>query len=506
MCIRDRLNFAVKNLDKLKKSLDLAQALVDTQDYVTQRKPDEAIEFLANRLTEIRKPRLKLIQSFKERSEIRVEEYRQRSIYGIKGIEPPWPTLKEWFNVWENGTLNVYSGISGTGKCLEENTLIEIPDGSRRTIREVVENKLDIYSIDPDTGEVSAKTPTDWIYSGEKECFEVTFKTGDKIVASKDHPILTDEGWVKIESLNQELIVARVWNLPNGKGLCENYESDNSESKSSDIFWDRVKSIKSVGIRKTYDLSVDTNHSFAANYTWVHNSWTCAYFSKYVAFDLNKKVLLITMENDKSSLDMRTAAIYYGIPFFDLRTGQIDLRAYNNWLDDTSLQSERGDVFIYDRGDVKNVLDIQSLIYKHQPDMTIIDAAYLIDHSGKKYSQGFDNQKQLVEEMMDVARDTDIPWLATNQLNESVLSMDNLRNAGFRTRGSKAWHHSPATSINGFITPEDALMGTISMAIGKNREGAGGAGEVFKIATDHQRMTFIEVEEYVDQEILDDLI
>ena len=44
------------------------------------------------------------------------------------------------------------------------------------------------------------------------------------------------------------------------------------------------------------------------------------------------------------------------------------------------------------------------------------------------------------------------------------------------------------------------------MAIGKNREGAGGAGEVFKIATDHQRMTFIEVEEYVDQEILDDLI
>ena len=345
------LNFAVKNLDKLKKSLDLTQALVDTQDYVKEKKPDEAIEFLSNRLTEIRKPRLKLIQSFKERSEIRVEEYRQRSIYGMKGIEPPWPTLKEWFNVWENGTLNVYSGISGTGK-----------------------------------------------------------------------------------------------------------------------------------------------------------SWTCAYFSKYVAFDLNKKVLLITMENDKSSLDMRTAAIYYGIPFFDLRTGQIDLKAYNNWLDDTSLQSERGDVFIYDRGDVKNVLDIQSLIYKHQPDMTIIDAAYLLDHSGKKFSQGYDNQKELVEEMMDVARDTKIPWLATNQLNESVLSMEDKRNAGFKTRGSKSWHHSPATSINGFITPEDVLMGTISMAIGKNREGAGGAGEVFKIATDHQRMTFIEVEEYVDQEILDDLI
>ena len=46
---------------------------------------------------------------------------------------------------------------------------------------------------------------------------------------------------------------------------------------NSDIFWDRIASIESVGIEETYDLTVEEDHNFVANGIIVHNSHTAAY-------------------------------------------------------------------------------------------------------------------------------------------------------------------------------------------------------------------------------------
>jgi DNA polymerase-3 subunit alpha len=49
------------------------------------------------------------------------------------------------------------------------------------------------------------------------------------------------------------------------------------EVAESDIFWDAVVSVTPVGIRETYDLTVEGDHNFIANGLIVHNSHSTAY-------------------------------------------------------------------------------------------------------------------------------------------------------------------------------------------------------------------------------------
>jgi DNA polymerase-3 subunit alpha len=46
---------------------------------------------------------------------------------------------------------------------------------------------------------------------------------------------------------------------------------------NSDVFWDRIVSIKAVGVEDVYDLEVDGDHNFVADGLIVHNSHSAAY-------------------------------------------------------------------------------------------------------------------------------------------------------------------------------------------------------------------------------------
>jgi error-prone DNA polymerase len=55
---------------------------------------------------------------------------------------------------------------------------------------------------------------------------------------------------------------------------------DSSELKRlavSDVYWDRVVSVEPVGMRETYDLTVESNHNFVANDLIVHNSHAASF-------------------------------------------------------------------------------------------------------------------------------------------------------------------------------------------------------------------------------------
>ncbi len=60
--------------------------------------------------------------------------------------------------------------------------------------------------------------------------------------------------------------------------IAECLESEKlANAARSDVFWDRVESIEYVGIRETYDLTVEIDHNFVADGLIVHNSHTAAY-------------------------------------------------------------------------------------------------------------------------------------------------------------------------------------------------------------------------------------
>lgn len=66
-------------------------------------------------------------------------------------------------------------------KCLAEDTEVWLADGSKKTIREIVQKKLNVITLD---GE---RTPSEFHDNGEQEVFEVTLDNGRTIQATSNH-------------------------------------------------------------------------------------------------------------------------------------------------------------------------------------------------------------------------------------------------------------------------------------------------------------------------------
>ncbi len=114
----------------------------------------------------------------------------------------------------------------------------------------------------------------------------------------------------------------------------------------SDVFWDRIESIEPVGIRDTYDLTVDVDHNFVADGLIVHNSHSaayahvtyqtaylkCYYPAEFMAAllsseidDGNKRDMLVDHIADarKMGVDVLPPDVNRGSPDFDVVNGKI---------------------------------------------------------------------------------------------------------------------------------------------------------------------------------------
>ena len=648
-----------------------------------------------------------IVTSFKEEPKARFDQYLDDKTKPIRGILPAWEGMEDAFSVYENGTLNVILGIVSTGKCVEENTVCISGNGVRMTIKQIVENKKDIFSIDPETGDFSQKTPTDWFYSGEKECVELKFKTKDTLVVSYDHPILTDRGWIKAKDLQEREIIARVGKLPKPKTclpkvcndeitliaalMADGTISDRKSTKytkqdkklvqlmketckrldiefyktpsqqknenlnwtvralkvaelldkykipastshdkklpnfffklpdnnlkrfvsvfwnhdgrigidsdgklelsvtsssqhliddirqillrlgifsiksyirteldtdqwqlsvpgqehkkflrkfdilkedvgefglrksgyikksvikdsplkySNNVFWDRLVSITPVGKKRTYDLSVEGTHSFEAAYTHVHNSWLSCCTAQCAAFYQNKKVLLISMENPKRSMDDRLESLYYKLPFGDLKKGLIDLRTERYWKESLhKLTEEDGDILVVDSNTVKNVSDMNYQIEAFNPDFVILDGGYKL--ASEHGSMGYEKSSETLQAIEDSAKNFDIPILATSQLNETAQKAVGGRETAFSSRFNKEWLMNPTSVCCLVQTPDDLLYNRVKCIISKAREAGdiSGVADHFYINQDRVRMDFSQIkDEYLDLEGINSLL
>lgn len=95
-------------------------------------------------------------------------------------------------------------GQEKIGKCVAESAEVLLADGSVRTIREIVENRIDtpVLSYNEETGKfVQTKIKEYWC-NGEKEVWEVKTRTGRKIKTTLNHQYLTQDGWKYLEQIS----------------------------------------------------------------------------------------------------------------------------------------------------------------------------------------------------------------------------------------------------------------------------------------------------------------
>ncbi len=148
--------------------------------------------------------------------------------------------------------------------CLAGDTLIQKADsGERVSMKELAQRKFQepirVLALD-DNNKLRPSKMTKVFYSGKKEVFELATESGRKIKASANHPFFKLEGWKRLDELKIGDSIA-IFNIPNIQMLA-----------TSDIYWDKIVSIKLLGVEDVYDATVENYHNFLANDIVVHNS------------------------------------------------------------------------------------------------------------------------------------------------------------------------------------------------------------------------------------------
>ena len=103
----------------------------------------------------------------------------------------------------ERDGLIAFEAPEKRGKCIAEDSEILLEDGGIVTIREYVEKEMTYKIIvqNQQTKKFIAQAPTQLWSNGEKECFEVTTRTGRRVTTTGNHEYQTPTGWRFLDDL-----------------------------------------------------------------------------------------------------------------------------------------------------------------------------------------------------------------------------------------------------------------------------------------------------------------
>jgi glycine dehydrogenase len=141
--------------------------------------------------------------------------------------------------------------------CVSKGTLVKLPSGLEKKIEDLspIENIItyDLKKSIMITGKLRGKYQT-----GNKECIELTFGGNRKLTCTPDHFILTANGWLEAKDI-----------YPGNNRVIAISEEYNNFNKA--IIHLGIISVKNVGIKEVYDITVAEHHNFLANGIVVHN-------------------------------------------------------------------------------------------------------------------------------------------------------------------------------------------------------------------------------------------
>jgi replicative DNA helicase len=145
--------------------------------------------------------------------------------------------------------------LSDLRECVTGDTLVNLSDGSRVPIAELVGKQPTVLTND-DGKIVAAESDRVW-HVGQKDVFELKFASGRKIRATAEHKMLTGRGWLPVSALaeGEQMAVAPQLEV------------------ATEVDWDSLTSVEPAGVEEVYDLTVPGTANWIANEGIVtHNS------------------------------------------------------------------------------------------------------------------------------------------------------------------------------------------------------------------------------------------
>jgi DNA polymerase III alpha subunit len=146
--------------------------------------------------------------------------------------------------------------LYGFPECVVgETEVIDAGTGLRVRIEDVVTGRVPLertLACGPDR-QLRPRRVLSATASGPRLVHRLRTAHGRILIATAEHPLLTPQGWRALASLQPGDAVAAAGGGPRA-------------------VWDGVLAVESIGVRETYDLEVEDDHTFVANDLVVHNS------------------------------------------------------------------------------------------------------------------------------------------------------------------------------------------------------------------------------------------
>jgi replicative DNA helicase len=247
----------------------------------------------------------------------------------------------------------------------------------------------------------------------------------------------------------------------------------------SDIYWDKIVSIESMGSKQVYDLTIPVNHNFIANDICVHNTSFAMNIAHYIAGSSRMPVAIFSLEMSKEQLALRMLSGEARIESSYLRSGRI---SQNQWEDLTrgisSLQQMP--IYIDDTPNI-TITEMRSQARRLQAEQGTDLGLVLIDYL-QLMEGGGDNRVQelskITRQIKGLARELHVPVIALSQLSRGVEARTNKRPmlSDLRESGSIEQDADLVMMLyrDEYYAPDTPERGIAEVMISKHRHGATG--------------------------------